>query len=106
MSRTREKLRRCLNGYNGKVSLKDLPVYHDWSRGESYDILGEPLNKNNWIEKNIENPEHYDAVSMMLVDWVLYENGWFIDSYNNSQLYKYLCQITYTRPDALDYIKK
>ena len=106
MSRTREKLRRCLNGYNGEVSLKGIPVYHDWSKGESYDILGEPLNKDNWIEKNIENPEHYDAVSMMLVDWVLYENGWFIDSYNKSQLYRYVCQLSYVRPDALEYIKK
>ncbi len=42
---------------------------------------------------------------MMLVDWVLYENGWFIDSYNNSQLYRYVCQLSYARPDALEYIK-
>ena len=111
MSRTREKLRRCLNGYNGEVSLKGIPVYHDWSEGESYDILGEPINKDNWIRENIESPDHYDAVWMMLVDWVLYENGWHVpnnDGYKNEHLFYYLTQMhgySGKRPKELEYLK-
>ena len=106
MSRPMEKLRRALNGCAGPISLNGIPIYHNWSKGEDYSILGQPLNKDNWIRENIKNPDDYDAVWTMLADWVLFENGWFIADYTNKNLYYYKTQITYNRPDALEYIKK
>ena len=105
MSRPMEKLRRALNGCAGPISLKGIPIYHNWSKGEDYSILGQPLNKADWIRENIKNPDDYDAVWMMLADWVLFENGWFIADYTNKSLYYYKTQISYSRPYALDYIK-
>ena len=42
MSRPMEKLRRALNGCAGPISLKGIPIYHNWSKGEDYSILGLP----------------------------------------------------------------
>lgn len=107
MSRPKEYLRRALNGCNEGISLKGIPIYEKFCQwGEDYAILGQPLNKDNWIRENIKNPEHYDAVWMMLADWELFENGWFIADYTNKSLIYYKTQTTYTRPVALDYIKK
>lgn len=98
-------LRRALNGYNGKVSFGGLPVYHDWMNGESYDIIGSSQDKKEWIKNNISDDDQYEAVSFMLVDWKFHEKGWFIASYDNSGLYKYLCQIWHNRPNELIYVK-
>jgi len=105
MSRPMDKLRRALNGCAQPISLNGIPIYHNWSKGEDYSILGQPLNKSNWIRENIKNPDDYDAVWLMLADWVLFENGWFIADYTNKTLYYYKTQISYNRPDALDYIE-
>ena len=103
---SKDKLRRCLNGCGGQVSLQGLAVYHDWSWGESYDKLGAELQKNEWIKENIKSPEHYDSVSAMLIDWQLYEGGWFINSYNNTHLFNYLCQIgSNYEPEVLAHLK-
>ena len=42
---SKEKLRLCLNGCNSKVTLKGIFVYHNWDTGESYDKLGQQLQK-------------------------------------------------------------
>ena len=104
MSRPMLYLRRALNGCAEPISLKEIPIYHNWSEGEDYAILGQPLNKADWIRENIKNPDHYDAVLEMLADWVLFENGWFIADYTNKNLFYYKTQTTYNRPVALDYI--
>jgi len=58
---SRHYLRRALNGTNGKVSFKELPVYHDWQWGESYIALGNPLQKEEWIRQNIKEEFNYKA---------------------------------------------
>ena len=90
---SRHYLRRALNGTNGKVSFKELPVYHDWQWGESYAALGNPLQKEEWIRKNIKAEFNYKAVNNMLIDWELYENGWFVSGSRNNRLWNHLCQI-------------
>ena len=45
-----------------------------------------------------------NAVLNLMIDWELYENGWFIKSYNNNRLFNYLCQLgTNYRPEELNY---
>ena len=90
---SRHYLRRALNGTNGKVSFKELPVYHDWQWGESYVVLGNPLQKEEWIRQNIKEEFNYKAVNNMLIDWELYENGWFVSGDRNNRLWNHLCQL-------------
>ena len=100
-----EFLRRLLSGGREEVSFGGLPVYHNWMYGEEYDIIGSCQDKKEWIRNNISDDEQYEAVSFMLADWELYENGWLIASYDNTGLYKYLSQICYNRPNELNYVK-
>ena len=115
-------LRRALNGCNGEVSLKDIPVYHEWStgsvpastlgrQGNSHHVLGirshyttthhhhcththTQVNKDNWIQANIIDPSKMQEVVSMLTDWTLYEHGWVVHTTEgNEDLMYYLCQI-------------
>ena len=90
---SRNYLRRALNGTGGVVSFKELPVYHDWQWGESYVALGNPLQKEEWIRQNIKEEFNYKAVNNMLIDWELYENGWFVSGDRNNRLWNHLCQL-------------
>jgi hypothetical protein len=90
---SRHYLRRALNGTNGEVSFKEIPVYHDWMWGDSYVTLGKPLQKEEWIRQNIKEECNYKAVNNMLIDWELYENGWFVSGNRNNRLWNHLCQI-------------
>ena len=105
-----DKLRRVLNGYNGKVSLCNKPVYHRFNIWHDLTIqeLGIQLNKNEWIQGKVPDPEKAPEVVEMLKDWDLYENGWLIERSDNHDLSRYLAQIGnygLFRPDALDYIE-
>ena len=104
---SRHYIRRALNGTNGEVSFKEIPVYHDWMWGDSYVALGKPLQKEEWIRQNIKEEFNYKAVNNMLIDWELYENGWYVYKYDNKNLYYYLTQIGdfgLYRPEALKYL--
>jgi hypothetical protein len=103
------RLRRLLNGYNGKVSFGNLPVYHYWSPTSEFDesVLGEKQDKTAWIARYTPNPEHVDAVDEMLVDWDLYSGGWLVDRTTNPGLVRTLAQIAnygQNPPDALKYV--
>ena len=99
-------LRNVLNGYNEKVKFSKKIVYHKFSKGKSYDILGFKLEKDEWIKNNIENPEYEGDVTIMLEDWELYKNGWLINGIKNVNLYHYFAQLGRTsRPKELSYIK-
>ena len=90
-------IRRALNGYNGEVSLNDIPVYHKWFPGISSKpklTLGSPLDKDDWIRKNINNSSGIHDVRQMLKDWDLYENGWCVEREQNRKLWCYVCQLS------------
>ena len=97
-------MRRAVNGCNSPVTFKNIQVYYNWTSGD-FD-LGNPLNKDDWIRENIENKDHYEAVQMMLLDWELYENGWFVAGHKDCRLFYYICQIHYHKPEALAYIQE
>ena len=68
--------------------------------------LGRKLDKLSWITEQVVDAQHVEDVEKMLVDWELYENGWFIVGYSNPHLFNYRCQIgNWGKPDALEYIK-
>jgi hypothetical protein len=105
------RLRAALNGCNGKVSLKGKQIYHRWSCGESPDILGEPLDKSEWIKNNITDEQYTDKIEWLIADWELYQNGWLVTTtdsgYRNNHLFYYKCQMGthgYHRPQELDYL--
>ena len=100
-------LRSSQDGRGNKVRFRSKPIYYKSSEGESLDILGKSLDINEWIKDNIKKPEYFNDIYNLLIDWSLYENGWFIKSYNNKQLYNYKCQIgvNYTPIIALSYLK-
>ena len=37
----------------------------------------------NKLKDNIKKPEYFNDVYNLLIDWRLYENGWFIKTCNN-----------------------
>ena len=117
MSNTR--LRAALNGCNGKISLKGKQIYHYWMSGSSPSILGQKLNKNEWIQDNITDEQYTDKIQWLLADWEPYENGWLVSpgdypvlvhsKYRNNHLFYYKCQMgNYGshRPQELDYLTK
>jgi len=108
------QIRAALNGCNGTVSLKGKQIYHRWSVGESPDILGQSLDKSDWIKNNITDEQYTDNIEWLLADWQLYENGWLVTTqdsgvYSNNHLFYYKSQIGtrgYQRPHELDYLTK
>ena len=108
------KLRAALNGCNSKISLKGKQIYHYWSSGSSPSMLGEKLNKNEWIQDNITDEQYTDKIEWLLADWEPYENGWLVTTsdsgtYRNEHLFYYKCQMgNYGshRPQELEYLTK
>ena len=98
-------IRRAKNGCRSDVTFSGIPVYHKYSVGFRQSILGSKIDKILWINDNVNDKNYINDVSLMLVDWELYENGWLVTSYKNKQLFYYRCQIGLsTRPEQLDYI--
>ena len=99
-------IRRAKNGTGNDVTFSGIPVYHKYSAGFRQSILGSKLDKILWINDNVNDKNYINDVSLMLVDWELYENGWLVTLYKNKQLFYYRCQMgcNNTRPEQLDYI--
>jgi len=102
------KLRRAKNGCNGEIQFDGKYVHHRWDwGGRAVSELGPQMDKNTWINEHVVDAKHVDEVQKMLVDWELYENGWFIVGYSNNHLFNYRCQLgNPRRPKALEYLKK
>lgn len=102
-------IRHARNGRNVDISFLKRKVYNEtkkWDKGISKDILGNKLDKEAHIRENITDEVYFNEVNKMLVDWELYENGWFVATYNNTHLFNYKCQLgNNTRPKALNYLK-
>ena len=84
-------LRRALNGASDAITFDGKYVYHIGSRPESE--LGSKMDKRLWIEEHVVDTRHVEAVEKMLVDWELYENGWFVVGRTNRRLFYYKCEI-------------
>ena len=101
-------LRFAKNGCNIDVVWKGKKILHNWEKGDiNMDYLGSQLNKDKWINDNIKDISMIDSVKEMLIDWKLYENGWYVYKYDNKNLYYYLTQIGsfgLYRPEALKYL--
>ena len=101
-------LRFAKNGRACDVVWKGKKILHNWDQGDiNMDYLGPQLNKDKWINDNIKDISMIDSVKEMLIDWKLYENGWYVYKYDNKNLYYYLTQIGdsgFYRPEALKYL--
>lgn len=101
-------LRRALNGCSGEVSLKNIPVYHEWHTGIAASELGSKVSKMEWVQENVTDPPKMQEVVSMLTDWTLYEHGWVVHTTTGHEdLMYYLCQIgNYGshRPPALAFL--
>lgn len=101
-------LRFAKNGRASDVVWKGKKILHNWDQGDiNMDYLGPQLNKDKWINDNIKDISMIDSVKEMLIDWKLYENGWYVYKYDNKNLYYYLTQIGsfgLYRPEALKYL--
>ena len=103
-------IRAALNGCNEDIYFLKRKLYcnsdNGISDGISKDILGNKLDKEAHIRENITDQVYFDEVNKMLLDWELYENGWFVGTYDNIHLFNYRQQLgSNTRPKALNYLK-
>ena len=60
------------------------------------------------IGQNIKEEFNYKAVNNMLIDWELYENGWFVSGDRNNRLWNHLCQLGdagYYKVTEVSYLK-
>ena len=95
-------LRQAKNGCNNTIKFQGKEVYFDYSN-EDTTLLGDKMDKSDYLN-SIVDPKLFDDVQEMLTDWDLYENGWYVSSSNNTQLFYYLCQIGISkRPIELNY---
>jgi hypothetical protein len=102
-------LRNAKNGCTSNVSWKGKLVFHSWDKCDvKISFLGNLLDKNTWIKNNVKDKKFIELIEDFLVDWHLYDNGWWVKSYDNKKLYNYLCQIGNCglyRPEELNYIR-
>lgn len=106
-------IRAAKDGCASEITFKGKKVYHDW---ESSSIpkshLGEKLDKIEFLKENLINENYLSAIEKLMVDWVLYENGWHVtynNGYKNEHLFYYLTQMYgygRLRPEELEYFKQ
>ena len=104
-------LRAAKNGCSSDIKFTGKKVYHEWFCGINKSYLGEKLNKNEFL-KNLVDEKNLESVENLMIDWVLYENGWLVelhgDDYKNKHLFYYLQQMGdygRYRPKELEYFK-
>ena len=103
-------IRAAKNGCSSEITFKGRKVYHDWDRGVPKSTLGAKQNKTEFITKIVDDA-NLEAVEKLMVDWHLYENGWYIpygNGYKNKHLFYYLQQMHgygRYRPKELNFFK-
>jgi hypothetical protein len=100
-------IQEAKNGCASVITFREKKVFYSWDSGISKSSLGTKLDKTEYLKANV-NESNFNSVQKLMIDWELYENGWFINSYNNKHLFYYLTQIGnygMHRPIELDYFK-
>ena len=102
-------IRVAKNGCSTDVTFKKKKVYFDWDTGIPLSSLGAEQNKTDFIKSRVLEI-HIQEVENMLIDWNLYENGWYVNypkgGYKNKHLFYYLSQMGQYgshRPKELEY---
>ena len=99
-------LRSAKNGCNYEFELGGKKVYHEWDYGLPMSHLGKKSNKDEWIVENINDKSKLNDIQNLLIDWELYENGWFVNTYKNPHLFNYKSQFgNWGPPEELNYLK-
>lgn len=109
--RTMSILRRAKNGCVEDITFFGKFVYHQSDFCPEYTMkdLGKQLNKKDWIKKHLTDFSKKYEVEALLVDWHLYENGWFVSQYTNKHLFYYKCQYGNSglnKPEILEFLSK
>ena len=103
-------LKRAKDGCSGDLHWRNKGVYYRSNSGDSLAILGNKLEKADWIMENISDIKNTIALENLLASWEIYENGWLYtdqDIDSSKHLFYYLCQIgNNTRPNELGLLKK
>lgn len=104
-------LRNAKNGCNGNIRFFNQPVYYEttYCPTNTMEELGKKTNKKEWVNQHLTDMTKRTDVEKLLVDWELYENGWFVSGWSNKHLFYYRCQIgNYGdfKPKALDFLEK
>jgi len=106
-------LRVAKNGCSSEITFMDLKVYFGWDSGLPLSSLGQKLNKIELLKENLIDESHLPDVKKLMIDWELYENGWYVEypdgGYKNKHLFYYLQQMSgygRIRPEALNYLSK
>ena len=104
-------VRSARNGCASEITFKGKKVYHEWDWGVNKSYLGKKLNKTEFL-KNLVDETNLESVENLMIDWVLYENGWLVeltgDDYKNGHLFYYFTQMRGYgghRPKELEYFK-
>tara|TARA_B100000795_G_scaffold269436_1_gene258791 strand:- start:3319 stop:3636 length:318 start_codon:yes stop_codon:yes gene_type:complete len=102
-------IRIAKNGCSSVVEFKTKEVFFEWHYGPSKDSLGKKLDILTWMQ-TVVSDETWKTKSKVIqdfmIDWELYENGWYINTYKNPRLFYYLEQThgySGRRPKELDY---
>jgi hypothetical protein len=104
-------IRAAKNGCSSEITFKGKKVYHDWENSTiPKSHLGKKLNKPEFLKKILNDEIHLPMVEKLMIDWEIYENGWYIKSFYTGQkeqhLFYYLVQFVYNRPKELEYFKQ
>jgi len=103
-------IRAAKNGCSSEIKFTGKKVYHDWENSTiPKSHLGEKLNKPEFLKEFLVDETHLPVVEKIMIDWEIYENGWYvaypIGGYKNKLLFYYLQQFVRYRPKELEYFK-
>jgi hypothetical protein len=108
---SQQKIRAGKNGCSEIVVFFGKNIYHNWNHSSTTtEILGNRIDKEQWILNNIAmdcitDGTKINDIKNLLIDWILYENGWYVPTWQNNHLWRYLCQLgRNSRPKALEYL--
>ena len=97
------------DGLGKDLQWRDKSVYYNSNSGVSLAILGEQIDRDSWVQENIDDIKNTQVLKRLLTSWELYENGWLYteqDIDRSTHLFYYLCQIgNNSRPIELELLK-